>query len=208
MCFNLESWKLFAINVGNVVVGLGFSLALVVDVGFVLLILYYCWSLDILVCCAHGRRKAPTYTKKQTEAGVQGHVCTACGGMWVLYVICIVCSINIVISKIAMCVSNAMTQEKGKRRLNKLDIEVLHNGSFVCTCRAQKSLLGIKGSEFIRVHEAYWERCTPIAGSAMKGKGKAVLARPGCSESAYFFHLLRYFLRNDTQKTPTQKLAF
>ena len=41
MCFNLESWKLFAINVGNVVVGLGFSLALVVDVGFVLLILYY-----------------------------------------------------------------------------------------------------------------------------------------------------------------------
>ena len=48
---------------------------------FYIILLYCCWPLGSLVCCVHGRRKAPTYTKKQTEAGVRGHVCTACSGI-------------------------------------------------------------------------------------------------------------------------------
>ena len=68
---------------------------------------FYCtvvWPLGSLVSFVHGRRKAPTYTKKQTEAGVRGHVCTVCCAMWVPCAICKVCNINC--AKIARCVSN------------------------------------------------------------------------------------------------------
>lgn len=143
-------------------------LVVIVNLGIVLsfFISFYCTVVGHLAAWYAvfmvGERRLPTPRSKQRQVF---------GDMFVRLVVvfrvpCAICNIcNINCKKVGRCVSN----DQKEPRWN-----------------------WVSEAQSLRIHpcEAYWERCTPIAGNAVKGKGKAVLVRLGCSESGHLFRCI------------------